>query len=115
VILLKYFIGGIKLKNDVGSSKVFVETEAETRLSEVSPVKKKGKCDRVEAEKKNVERVLELVTGGSFWDDDFDWSGFVKDFNLHEDFEAAGKYNHSNLFRDANVSCLCSMVLLEVM
>ena len=59
----------------------------------MSPVKKKGKSDRSEANKYKRE------TGGSLWDMNFDRSGFVKyHFNLHEDFEAVRKSNHSNLF-----------------
>lgn len=67
-------------------------------------------------EVRQTKRVLDLKIGGSFWDRNFYRTGFVKDhFNLPEDFEAARKSNHFSLFRDAIVSSLRSIVLLEVM
>ena len=115
-ILAGSFVDESITKNDVGTSEVVLEAKVDHQLAEAFPLKKKGKNDKGEANKKMVECFLEVKTDRSLWNKNFDRAGFVKDhFNLYEDFEATRKSNHSNTFHDASVSCLRSVVLLEVM
>ncbi|RHN53159.1 putative transcription factor HRT family [Medicago truncatula] len=115
-ILAGSFVDESITKNDDGTYAVVLQAKIDHQLVEACPLKKKGKSDKGEANKKNVECVLEVEIGGSLWNRNFDRAGFVKDhFNLYEDFEATRKSNHSNMFHDASVSCLRSVVLLEVM
>jgi len=108
-ILAGSFVDESITKNYVGTSEVVLEAKVDHQLAE-------AKSDKGEVNKKKVECVLEVETGRSLWNMNFDRTSFVKDHsNLYEDFEATRKSNHSNMFHDASVSCLRSMVLLEVM
>jgi len=96
------------------TSEVVIDTEVDNKC-ETTPKKKKRKSYKGEQKRKEIWRGMKPEIGASLWDKKFDQASFVNDHLSRQKILRQRKANHFSLFRDVNVSCLCYVVLLELM